>query len=123
MVLPKEPRISSAKRQKEIFSRVFPEKYKVVERPTVLEVPPEIEKAEAVAGAEISLPQPVRDDSGQVIVDTPTPQQVTVTLPLSEEEIMKGLGYKITNSIRWLAEWCGRLLKIFKGGFRYRSKR
>lgn len=113
----------SAQRQKEILSRVFPEKYKVVERLTVPEVPPEIEKVEAIAGAEISLPHPVIDDTGAVIVDTPTPQQVAVTLPLSEEEIIKGLGYKITYSIRWLAEWCGRLLKILKGGFRYRSKR
>lgn len=123
MTLPNEPQVPSPKEQKEVISRLFPEKHPVVERPVTPEVPPEVEKVEAVAGAEISLPQPVTDDTGAVIVDTPTPQQVTVTLPLTEEEIEKGLGYKITFSIRWLAEWCKRLLKIMGGKFSYRFKK
>jgi len=123
MALPKEPEVPSLKEQKEILSRLFQEKHPIVERPVTPEVPPEVEKAEAVAGAEISLPQPVTDDTGAVIVDTPAPQQVTVTLPLSEEEIEKGLAYKINFSIRWLAEWCRRLLKIMGGKFIYRFKK
>lgn len=125
MALPSEPEVPSPEKQKEILSRLFPEKekYPIVERPVTPEVPPEIEKVEAVAGAEISLPQPVTDDTGAVIVDTPAPQQVSVTLPLTEEEIEKGLAYKITFSIRWLAEWCRRLLKIMGGKFIYRFKK
>jgi hypothetical protein len=124
MALPNEPRVSSPKERKEILSRLFPkEKYPLVEPLETPEVPPELEKVEAVAGAEISLPQPVTDDSGAVIVDTPTPQKVTVTLPLTEDEIIKGLGYKITYSVRWLAERCKRLLKIVGGRFFYRFKK
>jgi len=123
MALPSEPQVPSSKEQKEVVSRVFPEKHPVVEREVTPEVPPEVEKVEAVAGAEISLPQPVTDDTGAVIVDTPTPQQVKITLPLSEEEIERGLGYKITFSIRWLGEWCRRLLKIVGGKFIYRLQK
>lgn len=123
MALPSEPEAPSAKEQKEILSRLFPEKHPIVERPVTPEIPPEVEKVEAVAGAEISLPQPVTDDTGAVIVDTPTPQQPAITLPLTEEEIERGLGYKITYSIRWLAEWCKRLLKIFGGKFIYRPEK
>lgn len=120
MALPREPQVSSAKEQKEILSRLFPEKYPIVERPVTPEVPPEVEQVEAVAGAEISLPQPVTDDTGAVIVDTPAPQQVTVTLPLTEEEMNQALHLKIVYSLRWLAEWCKRLLKIMRGKFIYK---
>lgn len=98
------------------------EKIPIVERPTTPEIPPEVEKVEAISGAEISLPQSVTDDQGQVIVDTPAPQQITVTLPLTEEEIRKGLGLKVVDSLLWLAEWSKRLLKIVGGKFVYKLK-
>jgi hypothetical protein len=98
------------------------EKVPIVERPTTPEIPPELEKVEAVLGAEISLPQPVTDDQGQVIVDTPAPQQVTVILPLTEEEISKKLPLKIVDSLFWLREWAKRLLKIVGGKFIYKLK-
>lgn len=98
------------------------EKTPIVERPTIPEIPPELEKVEAVPGAEISLSQPVTDDKGQVIIDTSAPQQVTVTLPLTEEEIRKGLGLKVVDSLFWLAEWSKKLLKIIGGKFVYKLK-
>lgn len=96
------------------------EKVPVVERPTTPEIPPEVKHVEAVAGAEISLPQPVTDDSGQVVMDNVTPQQVTITLPLTEEEMSRALHLKIIYSLRWLAEWMKRLLKIVGGKFLYK---
>lgn len=96
------------------------EKFPVVERPITPEVPPEVEHVEAVAGAEISLPQPVTDDSGGVIMDNVAPQQLTVTLPLTEEEMSQALHLKIIYSLRWLAEWMKRLLKILGGKFIYK---
>lgn len=122
MALPSEPEAPSPKEQKEILSRLFPEKHPIVERPVTPEVPPEIEHVEAVAGAEISLPQPITDDTGVVIVDTPAPQQVTVTLPLTEEEMERALHLKIIYSLRWLAEWMKRLLKMVGGRFVYKSQ-
>lgn len=120
MALPNEPQIPSAKEQKETLSKLFPEKHPVVERPTKIEkegIPEEIEKAEAVTGAEVSLPQPVTDDTGAVVLDDTTPKQVTVTLPLTEDEIQHALHLRMIHSIRWLAEWSARLLK--KAGKRF----
>jgi hypothetical protein len=122
MALPKEPQRPSAKEQKEILARLFPEKHPVVERLATPEIPPEVEKVESVAGAEITLPQPVTDDTGAVIVDNVAPQQVQIDLPLTDDEIVGALKLKLTYSLRWLAEWCRRLLKIFGGKFIYKLK-
>ncbi len=35
-----------------------------------------------------------------------------VILPLSDDQIKKGLHHKVWEAIRWLAEWCTRQLKI-----------
>ncbi len=92
------------------------------ERPLTPEVPPEVEHLEAVAGAEVSLPQPITDTGGGVILDNIAPQQVTITLPLTEEEMQQALHLKIIYSLRWLAEWMKRLLKIVGGKFVYKLK-
>jgi len=44
-----------------------------------------------------------------------------ITLPLTEAEMKRGLHYKIVDSLRWLAEWCQRLVKIAHGKFIYRG--
>ena len=98
------------------------EKIPIVERKEG-EVAPEIKDyvTKVETAAEISLPQPVTDDTGQVIVDDVAPTKVKITLPLTEEEMHRGLHYKIADSIRWLAEWCQRLIKIAHGKFIYRG--
>ena len=93
----------------------------VVERPVTPEIPLEIEHVEAVPGAEIYLPQPVTDDSGATVMDNAAPQQVTVTLPLTDDQMNQALHLKIIYSLRWLAEWTKRLLKIAGGKFLYKS--
>lgn len=35
----------------------------------------------------------------------------TITLPLTDEQIAKGLHESIISSVRWLAQWCERRLK------------
>ncbi|MFC1727492.1 hypothetical protein ACFL0Y_03140 [Patescibacteria group bacterium] len=123
MALPSEPSAPSSKEKKEVLSRLKPEEHPVIERSTVPDIPPEIEQVEAIAGAEISLPQPVTDDTGQVIVDTPSPQQVTVDLPLTDEEVEQAFQLKMIFSVRWLAEWTDRLLKKAGGKFSYKPKK
>jgi hypothetical protein len=120
--LPNEPQVPLPKEQKDVVSRLFPEKHPVVERPTTPEVPPEIEHVEAVPGAEIQLPQPVTDDAtGQVLVTSPAATQPKIILPLTEEEVERGLHLKVIHSFRWLAEWCRRLIKVFHGRVVYRQ--
>lgn len=100
------------------------EKFPIVERPTTPEVGEirDIKGIEPIMGEEISLPQPITDETGEILVETPTPQQIEIKLPLTEEQILRGLGYKIIDSFRWLAEWCKRLLKIVGGKFSYNLK-
>jgi sugar (pentulose or hexulose) kinase len=98
------------------------EKLPLVERLTTPEIPPEIEHLESIAGAEITLPKPITDSSGHPILDNVTPQEVTITLPLTEEEMQRALHLKIIYSLRWLAEWVKRLSKIFGGKFLYQFK-
>ena len=97
------------------------EKVPVVEPLTTPEIAPETQHMEAVVGEEISLPQPVTDDTSQTVLDNVAPQQVVVKLPLTEEQMDQALHLKIIYSLRWLAEWAKRLLKIFGGKFIYRT--
>jgi len=98
------------------------EKLPLEEKPITPEIPPEIEHVEAIAGEEITLPKPITDSSGQPILDNAAPQQVTITLPLTEEEMQRALHLKIIYSLRWLAEWTKRLIKIVGGKFLYKFK-
>jgi len=80
-------------------------------------------------GQEVSLPKEVQQVGVSVIPTTvPLPPQIQqmgvqsvganvhptstngsgVTLPLTDEQIAKGLHESIATSIRWLAEWCTR---------------
>ncbi|MGB9911641.1 MAG: hypothetical protein ACPLKP_03545 [Microgenomates group bacterium] len=98
------------------------EKLPVTERPFLPEIPPEVEHVEVTAKQEFSLPTPVIDDSGQTLLDNAAPQQVTITLPLTEEEMVQALHLKIIYAARWLAEWTKRLIKIIGGRFTYKLK-
>ena len=49
------------------------------------------------------------------------PKKVVIELPLTEAGMVGGLHHKITDSVRWLAEWCRRLAKTAHGKFVYRS--
>lgn len=60
----------------------------------------------------IEMPQ-IAHSMGVKIVD-PVPVSaaaLTVTLPLTDDQIAQGLHQSIVSSWRWLAEWCDRQLK------------
>ncbi|HUW24695.1 MAG TPA: hypothetical protein VMW04_03650 [Patescibacteria group bacterium] len=60
-----------------------------------------------------TLTQPVADDSGQPLVSPAAPLQPQIVLPLTSTQYAFGLKQRVSNSIRWLSEWCFRLVKIF----------
>lgn len=121
MPLPKEPQ-SASQKEKEGVRPSEEGTFPVVETQVIPEVPPDIEKVEAVAGTEATLPKPVTDDAGQVLVSPAAPQQVNITLPLTEAELERALHLKVINSLRWLAEWTARMLKKTKSKFVYQLK-
>jgi hypothetical protein len=97
------------------------DKFPVGEILTSPDITPETQHMEAVIAEEITLPQPITDDTSQVIMDNAAPQQVTIKLPLTGQQMDQALHLKVIYSFRWLAEWMKRLLKIFGSKFLYRT--
>ncbi|MFZ2025480.1 MAG: hypothetical protein WAV51_04305 [Microgenomates group bacterium] len=60
----------------------------------------------------VTIPPPVQNLGVKVTgVQSPIHSATTVVLPLSDVQIAEGLHTNITNSFRWLAEWCRYKLK------------
>jgi len=90
---------------------------------------PELEKKPDLDGyiekveKEAELTRPVLDDYTQQILLKPTsPQNPTVTLPLTEAQVTEGLHHQVWESVRWLAEWCVRQVKLLHGKAIYRPE-
>ncbi|MBI3577343.1 hypothetical protein HY086_04875 [Candidatus Gottesmanbacteria bacterium] len=89
-----------------------------VEVPALKEVGHEVPLKAEVSGAgvkihptTVAIPQKV-SQMGVTAVGQASPlPTVTVTLPLTDDQIAQGLHASITSSWRWLAEWCVRKLK------------
>ena len=100
---------------------------KLVEEVTEIPTEPEIEKKvegyiEKVEKAG-ERQQVIVDDYTQAILLKPTDdKKVKVTLPLTEDQIQKGLHQQVWDSIRWLAVWCIRQIKMLKDRVVYKSK-
>jgi len=83
----------------------------VEEEPKIAqEIKPLVQKLEE---EDATLTQPVTDDAGQPLVSPAAPQQPQIVLPLTSSQYAFGLKQKVSRSIRWLSEWCFRLVKIF----------
>ena len=104
-----------------------------VEKPveSVEEIPtsPEIEKKPELSGyiekveREAESMKPITDDyTQQVLLKTADPTTSKVILPMTEEEVQVGLHHKVWESIRWLAEWCVRQVKMLGGRAEYKEK-
>jgi len=110
--------------EKEILNQLFNEneKFPVVEEgePEVAkELEPLVQKIEK----EIYLSKPVIDDYGQPLVSSPSPQNPQITLPVTKSVYNFGLTKKISESVRWLAEWCLRIIKIFGTRAEFREEK
>jgi len=108
--------------EKEILNQLFSEqdKYQVVQEgePEIdKEKTPLIEKVEQ----EIFLTKPVADDYGQPILTSQVAPAPTIVLPISKSSYLSGLKMKVVESLRWLAEWCGRIIKIFGARTKFRE--
>jgi len=104
---------------KEVLSELFREEVPIVETKLELEVPEEVERLEGVA-KELHTIQPVKSNLGKIIVQPVNKKQVKITVPLTKNQYLANLRQPTENSIRWLAAWIGRLVKMFPGkiGFR-----
>ncbi len=113
--------VSGGNKEKEAFVTAEPVA-EVIELKEPDSVPEEVagwvEKLER--GEDINLQQPVTDH-GQVVVSSSQPSGVKIVLPLTQDAVQQGLHAKIVDSMRWLAEWCIRIIKKFPGKVFYRK--
>lgn len=104
-------RPAGGKEEEFVSSRGEAEKVPIVEMKEPGELPVEVEGwIERVEKDDVAEP-PTVVHQGQTVVSPAQPQQVSVRLPLDDDKIKKGLQHKFVDSIRWLAEWCMRLIK------------
>ncbi len=102
--------------EKEILNELFKEdgeKYPVVDAEPNPEIEKDLESYFEKVEKEQYLSQPITDDYGQPLVSAPAPQQPNIVLPVTQNLYLSGLKQKVTESVRWLAVWCGKLIKIF----------
>jgi hypothetical protein len=73
---------------------------------------------------EMELSSPVTDDyTQQVLLKSANPQDVAITLPLTEEQIQQGLHHKVWEAFTWLANWCLRQIKVRPGRVKYKQEK
>jgi len=63
-------------------------------------------------GQSITLPTPITDDYGQILMQSSGVVKPKIILPMDFDEVEAGLKQKVVASVRWLAMWCLRLLKM-----------
>lgn len=110
--------------EKEILNQLFAEEeqYPIEVKEESPKIEKEIEPLIKKVEEEIFLSKPITDDYGQPLVSPPAPQNPTIVLPITKSSYMQGLKQKVTESIRWLAEWCLRLIKIFGKNISFRKE-
>lgn len=89
------------------------EKIPVRKLPEIKKIPPGLEGWLEKIEKEVYLGKPVIDDqTGQVLVTSPAAKKPKIVLPLTRQQLVSGLNQKVSQAIRWLAEWCLRIIKI-----------
>jgi hypothetical protein len=99
------------------------EKTPITEYTRSVDLEPEVEGwLEKLEKEQTQLNQSVTDDKGQVVLDDSQRQKggFKVVLPMTKDEVEKGLHHKIIDSARWLAEWCVRMIKMFGSKVAYK---
>lgn len=102
-----------------------------IEKPAeVVSIPenPELEKKpdlngyiEKVEKAAEDAPLVIDDYTGQVLLNPAQQAPKTIVLPLTEAQVSDGLHHQVWESVRWLAEWCVRQMKLVQGRVKYKS--
>lgn len=99
-----------------------PETAPIIEIKETEPLPPEVEGwlQKLDQEGDIQLPQPITDD-GNVLLSEPPGQTLApkIILPLTKSGVQAGLKTKVTDSAKWLANWCLRLIKMMKDEVKY----
>jgi len=111
--------------QKEAVGSLYKEGEPAVIEKKEFETPAEVKKyvKEVKKEEAIKLPVPVEDEYGRVLMESARPSKPRIILPLNQTGMKQAVKKKITDSIRWLATWCLRLIKMFPGRVVYKNSK
>lgn len=79
-----------------------------------IELEPDLESAGLEKKSEVmAVSQDIQQMGVQAVghAQPVIPATPTVTLPISDDKVLTGLHANISSALRWLAEWCVRVLK------------
>ena len=112
-----QPVSSPRKEQKgqTMTGSLSPEHLPIQERSLEFEAPPEVQQwVETKPDPIIStIPTPVEDEFGEILLKASNVPKPNIILPIDEEELEKTFHHKVADSIRWLGEWCKRVIKVY----------
>lgn len=119
-----QPMVGSV--QKEVLPpQKTPEIAPVVEVGKDKELEPEVEGwiEHLKQEGEIKLPEPIKDDQGNVVMAEAPAQVVNdkLVVPMTQAGVTQGLKQPVTSSARWLSEWIKRLVKMFGNKIAYKK--
>ena len=99
--------------EKDILNTLFTEeKGEITLMEAEPKLQPEVESMIKRVEKEIYMAKPITDDAGQPVMQSPAAVTPVITLPITQSTYIVGLTQQITESVRWLAEWCRRVIKI-----------
>lgn len=101
-----------------------PSQKDVKERPEQMEIPPEVERATGAKTSQIQFTKQVTDDSGKPMIQTPSTQQVKITIPANQTQLDDWSQGSADDSLTWFAVYWLRLIKkAFHFGWRVFMKK
>jgi hypothetical protein len=114
---------ASMNKEKLASASASPEHVPIREISKEFEPPPEVEAymEGKPTPEEFTLPVPVQDDFGQILLEASQVPKPNITLPLTETQMKKSLGERISESARWLAEWCKHNILSHPGRIFFRN--
>lgn len=92
---------------------IFPEREprpQVTEIPQVPEIPPAIEKG-GVSAVPTQISNPIRNDNGQILMQTPSAPAVSIQLPQPQQNLLVWSKGDVSSSLTWFSVFWIRMVK------------
>ena len=83
----------------------------IQERAEDIEIAPHIERATGMTHHPTNFQAQVQDDQGQQLIQTPSNQSVTITIPATQQQLTDNSKGDITEAVTWFSLYWLRVIK------------